>query len=579
MSDELGFRDPSDPRRRRSRTPTTGARAVPIYQTTSLPVPRHRARRQPVRAGRDRQHLHADHEPDPGGVRGPHRRLEGGVATASASRRTGGGSGQAAETLAILNLAEAGDHIVSSACALRRHLQPVPLHAAQAGHRGHRSSTTPTTSTQWRAAIRPNTKAFFGETLGNPKNDVLDLEGVAGVAHERRHPARSSTTRCRRRTCIRPLEWGADIVVHSATKFIGGHGTSIGGVIVDGGTFDFGAGGRFPSFTEPDPSYHGLPYWPALGTGLLHHQGPRAAAARHRRRHLAVQRVPVPAGPRDAAPAHGAPRRQRPGGRRVPRGPRRGRVGQVRRPAQSSPWYERAQKYSAGRGAGSVLAFVIKGGADAGKRVRRGARAAQPRGQHRRRAQPGHPPGDAPPTASSPPRSSSRPASGPGSCACPSGSSRSTTSSPTSRPGSAPPSRLRPARRRPPAVGLRRPPPLRVPLEQRIHRVQHRRRRGPPPAQRPVPGRDLVVTALGTSGSAFAHLQRHCIGKCLPRRSVGDGVAVEVHERVQLGQGLAAVPREDRQARGPQPPSVEADRDPRSWAGGAAPPAVGVGGR
>ena len=83
---------------------------------------------------------------------------------------------------------------------------------------------------------------------------------------------------------IRPLEWGADIVVHSLTKFLGGHGNSIGGAIVDGGTFDFGASGRFPGFTEPDPSYHGLAYWPALGPGVVHPQGARAAAARHRAR-------------------------------------------------------------------------------------------------------------------------------------------------------------------------------------------------------------------------------------------------------------------------------------------------------
>ena len=121
---------------------------------------------------------------------------------------------------------------------------------------------------QWRAAIRPNTKAFFGEVLANPRNDVFDIEGVSKVAHDNGIPLIVDNT-VPTPYLIRPIEWGADIVVHSLTKFIGGHGTSIGGAIIDGGTFDFGASGRFPNFTEPDPSYHGLPYWPALGHGAF----------------------------------------------------------------------------------------------------------------------------------------------------------------------------------------------------------------------------------------------------------------------------------------------------------------------
>ena len=113
--------------------------------------------------------------------------------------------------------------------------------------------------------MRPNTKAFYGETLPNPKNDVFDIEAVAEVAHAEGIPLVVDNT-VPTPYLIRPLEWGADIVVHSLTKFLGGHGTSIGGAIVDGGQFDFGASGRFPDFTEPDPSYHGLAYWPASGT-------------------------------------------------------------------------------------------------------------------------------------------------------------------------------------------------------------------------------------------------------------------------------------------------------------------------
>ena len=108
--------------------------------------------------------------------------------------------------------------------------------------------------------------AFYGEVLANPRNDVFDIEGVSTVAHDHGIPLIVDNT-VPTPYGIRPIEWGADIVVHSLTKFIGGHGTSIGGAIIDGGTFDFGASGRFANMTEPDPSYHGLAYWPALGHG------------------------------------------------------------------------------------------------------------------------------------------------------------------------------------------------------------------------------------------------------------------------------------------------------------------------
>jgi O-acetylhomoserine (thiol)-lyase len=114
------------------------------------------------------------------------------------------------------------------------------------------------------AAIRPNTKAIFAETIGNPKIDVLDLERVAAIAHEHALPLVVDNTLATP-FLLRPIEWGADIVVHSATKFIGGHGTAIGGVIVDSGRFDWAGSGRFPDFVEPDPSYHGLKYAAAFG--------------------------------------------------------------------------------------------------------------------------------------------------------------------------------------------------------------------------------------------------------------------------------------------------------------------------
>jgi O-acetylhomoserine (thiol)-lyase len=109
----------------------------------------------------------------------------------------------------------------------------------------------------WEKAIRPNTKAFYGESIGNPKGDIFDFEGVSKIAHDNKIPLVIDNTLASP-ALLQPLQHGADVVVHSATKFIGGHGTSIGGVIVDGGSFDYPGSGRFPGFTQPDPSYHGL---------------------------------------------------------------------------------------------------------------------------------------------------------------------------------------------------------------------------------------------------------------------------------------------------------------------------------
>ncbi len=274
-------------------------------------------------------------------------------------------SGQAAETLAILNLAEAGSHLVSSAALYGGTYNLLHYTLPKLG-----IETTfledPDDLDAWRAAIRPNTKAFYGETIGNPRNDVLDLEGISAIAHEHGLPLIVDNT-VATPYLIRPLEWGADIVVHSATKFIGGHGTSIGGLIVDGGNFDFGASDRFPQFTEPDPSYHGLAYWPALGAGsyiikariqLLRDIG---AATTPFNSFLFLQgletlslRMERHVSNAAAVAAYLAGHDQ---------------VESVQFAGlSSSPWYERGQRYSAGRGAGSVPAFIIKGGLEAGKR-------------------------------------------------------------------------------------------------------------------------------------------------------------------------------------------------------------------
>ena len=176
--------------------------------------------------------------------------LEGGVAALFLA------SGQAAETCAILNLAGTGDHIVSSprlyggTYNLLRHTLP---------KLGIETTfvTDPDDLDAWQAAVRPNTKAFYGETISNPKIDILDTPGVSAVAHANGVPLIVDNT-IATPYLIRPLAQGADIVVHSATKYLGGHGTAIAGVIVDGGTFDWAASGKFPGFTTADPSYHGV---------------------------------------------------------------------------------------------------------------------------------------------------------------------------------------------------------------------------------------------------------------------------------------------------------------------------------
>ena len=219
---------------------------------------------------------------------------------------------------------------------------------------------------EWASAIRPNTKAFYGEVLANPRNDVFDIEGVSGVAHAHGIPLIVDNT-VPTPYLIRPIEWGADIVVHSLTKFCGGHGTSIGGAIVDGGTFDYGASGRFANFIEPDPSYHGLAYWPALGHGsfilkarvqmlrdlgmaispfnaFLILQGIETLSLRMERHFANADRVAEFLVGRDEVESV------------------------AYAGLESSQWHERAKRYGRGKGYGSIIAFNIKGGKEAGQK-------------------------------------------------------------------------------------------------------------------------------------------------------------------------------------------------------------------
>ncbi|MBD2872960.1 homocysteine synthase [Paenibacillus arenilitoris] len=171
-------------------------------------------------------------------------------------------SGQSAITYSILNIAGAGDEIVSASSLYGGTYNLFAITLKKLGIAV--KFVDPSNPENFRAAITDRTKAIYAETIGNPKGDVIDLEAVAAIAHDNGLPFIVDNTFPSPYLC-RPIEHGADIVVHSATKFIGGHGTSIGGIIVDGGKFDWKASGRFPGLTEPDPSYNGVVYTDAVG--------------------------------------------------------------------------------------------------------------------------------------------------------------------------------------------------------------------------------------------------------------------------------------------------------------------------
>ncbi|PZR51513.1 bifunctional o-acetylhomoserine/o-acetylserine sulfhydrylase [Xylanimonas oleitrophica] len=240
--------------------PATGARALPIFQTTSFVFPSAEVAADrfalqdlgPIytRIGNPTQETVENRIAD----------LEGGVGALLVA------SGQAAETLAILTIAQAGDHVVASS-SLYGGTYNLLHHTLPRFGIETTFVEDPHDLQQWRDAVRPSTKLFFGETVPNPRSDVLDVEGVAGVAHELGVPLVVDNT-VPTPYLLRPIEWGADVVVHSATKYLGGHGSAIGGVIVDAGTFDYAQHPeRFPGFNEPDPSYHGLVYARDLGVG------------------------------------------------------------------------------------------------------------------------------------------------------------------------------------------------------------------------------------------------------------------------------------------------------------------------
>ena len=342
----------------------TNARALPIYQTTSYTFnsSEHAANLFGLkelgniytRIGNPTQAVVEDRI----------AALEGGVAALLVA------SGQAAETLALLNVAEAGDHIVSSPSLYGGTYNLFHYTFPKLGIEVS-FVDDPDDLEQWRSAVRPNTKAFFGETIANPKNDILDIAGIAAVAHEVGVPLIVDNT-VATPYLIRPIEWGADVVVHSATKYLGGHGTAIAGVIVDSGNFDYAQyPERFPNYNQPDPSYHGLVYARDLGVGSAF--GANLSYILKARVQL-LRDLGAAAAPFNAfLIAQGLETLSLRIERHVQNAQAVAEWLEVRDEVESvnyaglpsSPWFERGKKY-APKGTGAVLAFEIKGGVEAG---------------------------------------------------------------------------------------------------------------------------------------------------------------------------------------------------------------------
>jgi O-acetylhomoserine (thiol)-lyase len=344
----------------------TGARALPIYQTTSYVFndTEHAANLFGLKEfGNIYTRIM---NPTTDVVEQRIASLEGGVGALLVA------SGQAAETLAILNIAEAGDHVVASPSLyggtfnlLKHTLPKLGLEVTFV--------EDPAEIDSWRAAVRPNTKLLFGETIANPKAEILDIEAVADLAHEHGVPLVVDNT-VATPYLIRPIEWGADVVVHSATKYLGGHGTAIAGVIVDAGRFDYAKDPeKFPNYNTPEESYHGLRYGPDLGVGspfganlsfilkarvqLLRDIGPAASpfnaflvAQGLETLSLRIERH-IENTHRVAAYLDGHEQVE----------------SVIWASHEDSPFRDLAQKY-APKGAGAVISFEIAGGIDAGRR-------------------------------------------------------------------------------------------------------------------------------------------------------------------------------------------------------------------
>jgi len=344
----------------------TNARAVPIYQTTSFTFDstEHAAN---LFALAEMGNIYTRiMNPTQGVFEARIAALEGATETAvGIPGALAVASGQAAETLAILTILEAGDHMVAGSSLyggtfnlFRYTLPRLGINVTFVDD--------PDDLDAWQAAVQTNTKLFYGEVNPNPKNNWLDMAGVSGVAHSNGVPLMVDNTAATP-WLVRPIEHGADIVVHSATKYIGGHGTSIGGLIVDGGTFDWGQNDKFANMTNPDPSYHGLAYWPALGHGayiikarvqmlrdfgacttpfnsFMFLQGLETLSLRmerHCSNAIAVAEFLESHDQVESVQFAGL---------------------------ANSPWHQRATELTGGKGYGAIPAFNIKGGLDAGRK-------------------------------------------------------------------------------------------------------------------------------------------------------------------------------------------------------------------
>ena len=236
--------------------PNTGARAVPIFQTSSYVFEDPESAAAYFNLQEYGNTYSRIMNPTTAVFEERVANLEGGAGAVAFA------SGLAAQNAALFTLLEPGDHVVSSSA----------LYGGTVNQFKHvlrkmnveLTWVDPDDRQAWRKAVRANTKAFFGETIGNPGGNVLDIEAVASIAHSRELPLIVDNTFASPYLC-RPIEWGADIVIHSATKFIGGHGTSIGGVVVEAGTFNW-SNGRFPVVADPSPAYHGLQFHETFGT-------------------------------------------------------------------------------------------------------------------------------------------------------------------------------------------------------------------------------------------------------------------------------------------------------------------------
>jgi O-acetylhomoserine (thiol)-lyase len=346
--------------------PTTGARNLPIYQTTSY-VFKDTEHAANLFGLKELGNIYTRiMNPTQDAVEQKIAALEGGLGALMTA------SGMSATTLALMNLAEAGDHIVASAALyggtinLLQHTLPkygIEVTLVEDPH----------DIEQWKAAVKPNTKAFFGETIGNPKDIVLDVAAIADAAHAAGVPLVVDNT-IATPYVLRPIEHGADIVVHAATKFLGGHGNSIAGVIVDAGKFDYAADPeKFPNYNEPDPGYHGLRYGPDLGINgvmganlsfilkarvqLLRDLGPAISPFNA---FLIGQGIETLSLRMDRHLANTAKVAEFLGGHAQV-----DKVTWASLPTSAS--YDTAQKYTP-KGAGSVISFEISGGLEAGKK-------------------------------------------------------------------------------------------------------------------------------------------------------------------------------------------------------------------